>query len=198
MPITQERILSLLAAAVDYQQALERYWIIAQSTRQRVGAGQLTPQQGFDLLAIETRPEWLLQHSYDSPAVIKLEQLHFKREAKRNTRKAAKARENRDADKRGEPRPDRGNGREYGILGAGRTVLEKNLQLAPDPNILLRAAQATQSKPKPNYSNTDADQISADTELDFGTPPVAPAVKGFFDQLDENGNRRSPDLPSKS
>ncbi len=192
MPITQDRMLSLLAAGEDYQQALERYWVVAQSTRQRVAAGQITAQQGFDLLAIETRPEWLLKYPYDSPAVLKLEHLHFKRESKRNKRKAEKARENRAAQHAGELPPDRGDGREFGRLGAGRTRLEQDLNIQPDANILLRGT-ATSLTIEPTVvrvvKNTDGEQVQSDTDLEFGeacpSPEARAAIDKFFAEQDE-------------
>lgn len=120
MPIKQDRMLSLLAAARDYQLGLEKFFEMGQDIRGRVANNELTAKQALDLLIPGIRPELLLRFPYESPTVIMLESRHFAKERKRNERKAQKLRENRQAARLGLPRPERGNGAASGPQGAAR------------------------------------------------------------------------------
>lgn len=178
MPITQDRMLSLLAAAQDYQDAMNRFFALAESTRLQVEVGSLTLDQGFTTLAISLRPELMLQFPFQSPTVIRLEVAHFTRERKRNERKAEKARENREADRHGLPRPLRGDGGQSGILGGkpGMRDRQRRLVIQPDPDVtfsrpatLASPGEAT-AQPKPETQqtlrNSDSTQVGPDSDLD--------------------------------
>ena len=142
MPITQPRMLSLLGAARDYQNSMERFFAVAQETRARVEQGQITVQEGFDLLAISIRPELMLEFPYESPAVIRQELQHFKRESRRNENKARKLRENRAAARLGLPKPQRGDGREHGWKG-GKAGGRAQFGLTTEP----QAARTANTQP---------------------------------------------------
>ena len=113
-------MLSLLGAAQDYQLALARLIEEINQQHAKCMSGKITAEQALIYIAINARAGLMLRYPDQSPAVIKLESVHFAREKRRNIRKATKLRENRIADKLGAPRPIRGDGREYGKYGGSK------------------------------------------------------------------------------
>lgn len=164
MPITQPRMLSLLGAAQDYQQTMDKLFELVQETRARVESGEITLEQGFNLLAVQIRPELLLQFPYQSPVVIQQEIAHFKREARRNARKAQKLRENRQAARLGLPRPERGDGREHGWKG-GRSGGRGQFGLGAVP-----VPSQVQSPVTGFLQSTDHLQPGLESELELDQP----------------------------
>lgn len=174
MPITQSRMLSLLAAARDYQQALARVTDYIDQSINDISRGRKTPEQALNSILANSRPGLLLMHPTESPTVLQLETVHFTRERKRNERKAEKARENRMAQYLGVPKPNRGDGREFGRLGSAksRQVLGA---IAPDPTATSPASTGHRlddvvpavQPAVPQHKSTDAQQIQADSELAF-------------------------------
>jgi len=124
-------MLSLLAAAQDYQTTFERFFQTIQNTRDLVLTGQLDPSTAIQSLALNARPEFLLQFPYDSPSVIRLEVKHFAKERRRNDRKKQKLRENRVNAAMGLPTPDRGKGGDHGWKG-GHGAGTAALNITPD------------------------------------------------------------------
>lgn len=171
MPITQSRVLSILGAAQDYQQAaLQIIDFIAQQV-DNVQSGKLTAEQAFRLIAIDATPQLILKYPNESEQVLRDELKHFRRHVRENTRKAEKMRINRECDKLGIPRPDRGDGR-AGALGVLRDRQRVEAELfaprperAPDPRTPGGMWAAEQSKVKRD--------VTAEDELTFDTEPTA-------------------------
>lgn len=189
MPITQSRMLSLIGAALDYQQAMDRFFELAQTLRADVQSGGKTEAEAFNILAINLRPELLLNYPLDSPLVIRLEQEHYRRESRRNARKAQKARENKAAAQAGLPPPARGDGSYQGQYHRTRTKLP-GLPAVPTLNSALRTGQgravqahaenapAVQPSTRAQLADAGLDD-QAELEEDFGEagqgPDSAPA-----------------------
>lgn len=126
MAITQARMLSLLAAAQDFQQALAKITDQCDVIRAQLTSGLITEAEALEQFKLHTIPMLALQFPMESPAIIKLETAHFAREARRNERKAEKARENRAAQRDGLPKPDRGNGAQFGKLGSNSRGINRS------------------------------------------------------------------------
>ncbi len=192
MPITQARMLSLLAAAEDYAQAMNRFARIANITKARVESGQISPESAFDLIAVESLQS-LLEHPMESNTVIKMERFHFNKEAKRNARKAEKMAENRAAKRLNSPKPNRGDGGYFGRMGAGRGSFKPPVNVVPDPDLLGAAVKPAEEKLIQMLSkSTDAQQVSADSELFPSEPDEAgkAAALGFLENLERQEEYR--------
>lgn len=180
MPITQDRMLSLLGAAQDYQNTMERLFALGQETRARVESKEISLEEGFNLLCLTVRPELMLQFPYESPMVIKTESIHFAQNYKRNRNKALKLRENRQAAQLGLPKPYRGDGREHGKRG-GRTGGDRKQFLVAQPQVsrsteigkpsMEHTASTARISPVPSLHSTDHLQVAAESDLDFDLQP---------------------------
>lgn len=84
MPITQSRMLELLDAAHDYQQALQQVAEFVEQQQRHVEAGRITPEQAYQQIAIAVQPSFLLQEPVLSPTILILEAKHFKAFRKKN------------------------------------------------------------------------------------------------------------------
>lgn len=118
MPITQARMISLIGAALDYKQALDQLVELVQSARQ-------SPDPGLRLLSFApgAHAEFLLKSALQTQLVIALESTHFRRESRRNAKKAANLREDREAERWGLTKPQRGDGGSHGGKGKARARL---------------------------------------------------------------------------
>lgn len=199
MPITQSRMLSLLAAAQDYADAMERFWSICTETRNRFQQGEITAAQAVDLMAISIRPELMLQFPYQSPTVLKLEAKHFAMEKRRNERKTEKARENRERAAMGLPPPNRGTGKEHGWKGGSRRggAPIHPLSIQPDPEasmptrVRVREEGVRSAPPPKHLSELEALALAGlnetgDLEADFGGSQEVPVEE----RLDEETLRQ--------
>lgn len=197
MPITQARMLSLLAAAQDYQQAFQTIMEKAEHIRSYLLARQITPEQACEQYEKATLPLLLLQYPYDSPVVLRFESLHFAKEKKRNDRKAAKARENRLADSTGQPRPNRGDGRQYGYLGGPKEVQRQKHQITIEPSIAATAPLSSQlltRQYKPQVLHEEPVQrVVIDPDAGIGEQELfeeESAVEHVLGTLDEETKRK--------
>ena len=200
MPITQDRMIALINSGLDYKQAYESARASIEQHFSAANAGEEDWIIALHTVWERTKPSVVLQ-STNSAVVLAVEHQHFKYFRNRNNYAAKEAKKYR----------DRLAAR---VASADITTIpaQPPAQLNTPAAIAARKAAhtATTAQPEPVHApkgfnqSSDSVQINPDSELDFGpaavqpTQSVAPAVKGFFDQLDENGNRRSPDLPSKS
>lgn len=112
MPITQARMISLIGAAQDYQQALARLAERIEQYGLDTERGTISHRQALEILRLESQPHLVLSFPLESPVIIGTEAKHFKLNGRRNARKAANLRENREHEKLGLPKPDRGDGRQ--------------------------------------------------------------------------------------
>lgn len=186
MPITQARMLSVLAAARDYQQALNRVGDYIEQSLLEHEKGRLTIEQCITRILTHSRPSLLLAHPEQSYEVISKETAHFSRERRRNERKAEKLREDRMDKALNRPKRNRGNGAEYGILGAAKALPVLG-HIEPDPTL----SQPAQTGYKLDFPD-ELDVMDGEEQLDQ-TPPMDETTKlqidEFFGSLDENGNR---------
>ena len=86
MPITQDRMLALIAAGEDYQQALAQARELITTNRNRVLDGQISPQDAINLLSQFIVPELLLKSPSRSESTLYIERKHFNSNAARNER----------------------------------------------------------------------------------------------------------------
>lgn len=164
MPITQPRMLDLLDAAQDYRQAVSQIIAIARDENTRVSTGQTSLKDSFEYLVTNMNPLLLLKEPTKSEITIILEAKHFKKFREQNIRKARKLRENREADRLGEPRPNRGPS------SAPQSISEINECPKKSLSIQLK------SKPKHGQMENDPDAGLVDQELDIGDTTVQAAV----------------------
>lgn len=176
MPITQSRMLSLLAAAQDFEQGFNTIIEQGEQIRRKILLGEITPQAACEAYAKATMPLMLLRYPYESPVVIRLETVHFARERKRNDRKAEKLRENRLAEVEGKSRPVRGDGRQHGYIGGSTEMKERKRVLNIEPSINATAPRSGQilgrvEMPNQIPDGSDGQQVQADTGLEFDYTP---------------------------
>ena len=94
MPISQARMLALLSAAQDYQQALTEVGERALANTKFVADGMLSPADVVAGLPRQLKPENLLRSPIESAAAIAREASHFNRQTiQRNNRNARKRRQ---------------------------------------------------------------------------------------------------------
>lgn len=97
MPISQERMIALTNAALDYQQALETFRNFILSTANKVQSGVVTPLDALNQIITLSNPQQLLA-SAQSITIIALESRHWHKNAKRNI-----AERNRQRKRKGSP-----------------------------------------------------------------------------------------------
>jgi hypothetical protein len=90
MPITQNRMLALISACQDYQQAL-----LELGQRLITALGEGTPET---LEPLAEQPQLLLRRPVETTTTLRLEIAHFKRNERRNVRIAEKMRRKRRAE----------------------------------------------------------------------------------------------------
>lgn len=106
MPITQSRMLDLLHAAQDFQQAFDDMFRYIGQQRERVEQQQITKEQAFDNLAFQVKPEYMLSRPMESPVTVLLETKHFSMFARKNEKSAKWQRSKREALAIGAPPPE--------------------------------------------------------------------------------------------
>lgn len=177
-------MLSILAAARDYQQALSRISEYIEQTIKDLDQSKLTPEQAVTRIFAHSRPGLLLLHQIKSSEVIHNETVHFTREHKRNERKAEKLREDRINAALGRPKINRGDGREFGKLGAAKSKPVLG-QIEPDPGV---------SQPAKGYqldfdeSNLEIDEAPDSIPVPDMDATAQSNIAGFLDNLDTDGN----------
>lgn len=93
MPITQERMQSLILAARDYQQALQQACALVKSARQAAYTSSDAALAEIEKLAGIIFESGLLKQPLTSHSTILLEEQHFKKEASKNNYRKEKMRE---------------------------------------------------------------------------------------------------------
>lgn len=82
MPIKQDRVISIIAAAQDYQQALTR---LVGYVQDATGPGAFgTAQERLDILSSQAQIIILLKDPLHSAGILEAERTYFKRNARRN------------------------------------------------------------------------------------------------------------------
>lgn len=173
MPITQDRMLSLIGAAQDYEQALTGLVETINSFHTRALRGELSVEDALSSLAANSHPGMLLKYPLDTPVVLRIEATHFAREKRRNARKAEKLRENRMADFYNQPRPQRGHGAEHGRKGASGAAAASR-QTIVAPSFHKTAGHRYPEKPEPvsSWASQVPDPDAAlGAELDLEAEP---------------------------
>ena len=105
MPITQQRLLNLLAAAQDYQSAVFDACHIARRERDLALAGQQSAEAALSNIALFLgEPEGLLRNAAGSATAIALERSHFTTSrVKDNERERARVARRRAAQQANQP-----------------------------------------------------------------------------------------------
>lgn len=106
MPITQSRMLALIDAAQDYQQAWRKIVNFFNSREQAIGLGQTTHERAWNELYLHIQSTMALERPITTTETIARETEHFRHASKRNKRSAAWQRKKRDQqDGEGQSRP---------------------------------------------------------------------------------------------
>lgn len=92
MPITQQRMIELIHAGEDFQQALTLAESLVQSAYSRASSGQTTHQAELDQLGAQIVASLLLRDPIDSASALAVEASHFRRVQKHNSRAARQQR----------------------------------------------------------------------------------------------------------
>jgi hypothetical protein len=96
MPITQERMIDLINAGLDYQEALqEAERIIKREIRAFYDSNMADPKYHMDNLLLLITEAGLLKRASKSMAIIQIEQRHFRQNKHRNERRKNKLRDKR-------------------------------------------------------------------------------------------------------
>ena len=178
MPISQNRMIALINSGLDYKAAYE-------STRAAIEQHFAAANEEEEDWAIALHTVWehtkpsIVVQSTNSAVVLAVECQHFKQFRNRNNYAAKEARKYRDK-----------LAARVASEAAGITPNEGPAQLnTPAAKAAQRAS--IQAKRKLNHGfaqSTDEDQVQADSDLALGETDKA-SVLGFFDGLDENGNK---------
>lgn len=88
MPITQPRMLSLIAAAQDFRDGLFKLCQTIHAQAYSISQGQKTPSQAMSELTALAMPQYFLDDPLNSAAIVETERKHFQRVAKDNRRAA--------------------------------------------------------------------------------------------------------------
>lgn len=95
MPITQPRMIALLNAAIDYQQAFDAAVGLLERELQRAIDGKLTWEGAARNMELMVKHQGMLTHPIQSYSIIQVERAHWRSHARRNINAA-----NRQAQKR--------------------------------------------------------------------------------------------------
>jgi hypothetical protein len=95
MPITQPRMIALLNAAIDYQQAFDAAVQFLQRELQRAERGQLTWEEAARNMELMVKHTGMLTHPIQSYSIIQVERAHWRSHARRNINAAERQREKR-------------------------------------------------------------------------------------------------------
>lgn len=90
MPISQARIIALINAGTDFEQALYTAVRLIQSECANHKAGRVAAEGALSNIRNMIQPVGLLSNPLNSPKILALEKRHFEQNARRNNRAAAK------------------------------------------------------------------------------------------------------------
>ncbi len=153
MPITQNRMLLLLKAAQDYQQALESVIENLNQQSHMVSTGQRTLESAWELAVIGINPIILLSDPVQSAKTIMAEAIHFNANHAQNVKKAEKA------------RISRAKANPFAKLAnTAPTRLDKPV-IFKDPNIDRK------------YTSSDRIQVQSNTSLEFGQSEITATMQ---------------------
>jgi len=205
MAISQYRMIALINAGADFEQALARaihqsnmYWNLASK-------GQMTWQEAFTLANSILSTAALLSHPQESSKILALEKTHFIREAKRNDRSAAKSARKRQA--QGKAHRQQNYGRETTFIqhakqaslapdsiGRESAILGSALQMALQSE-LMSTPEHPLGQAKPGYLVNPYDPIEED-EIDFDSfgKSISPEARAMAEAL---GKYEAQDNPSE-
>ena len=95
MPIKQERMIALIRAGEDFQQALRKLRAMIVSASTSAAGGGLPPATALQNLEIMSQEAMLMDNPVESVLTLREESQHFAKRAARNSRDAAKQRRKR-------------------------------------------------------------------------------------------------------
>lgn len=85
MPITQSRVIAIISAALDYQQASTAFTAVIRQQGRHVASGRMTPAEALEaILAYAEQPTGFLQRPIESATTIAVEHRHFTSHARAN------------------------------------------------------------------------------------------------------------------
>lgn len=108
MPITQQRMINLINAASDYEQAFNQAVSIISRINKQARDNQLSIPEALLEIDQAIRHVGLLVHPIDSSKIIALERAHFKSVARTNDKAANKQERKRRAEGRGQRQQNHG------------------------------------------------------------------------------------------
>ena len=89
MAILQSRMMAVINAGLDYQQALETILERFRLNKERISQGRMSYQQAYEDFESIASTRILLQRPTQSPTALAVEHYHFTRNARRNAKVAA-------------------------------------------------------------------------------------------------------------
>src|SRR5258708_19099946 len=95
MPITQDRMIALLNAGIDYQQAFDRSIEILKEEFEKGENGEITWEQAAWNMHILVSPTGLLAKPIQSYSIIQVERAHWRSNARRNINAAKRQEQKR-------------------------------------------------------------------------------------------------------
>lgn len=95
MPITQDRMIAVLNAAQDYEQALQRAVALIRTHAQQAKDGVITWQEAMENTVMLVSAQALLTRTITTNKTLGAERQHFKAFARRNERSAKRMKEKR-------------------------------------------------------------------------------------------------------
>lgn len=105
MPITQPRMIALINAATDYQQAFDFFTTAVRDAAARCRESPDNAHGELANLALMADPKEMLKRAVESAVTIALEHRHFKTHGARNRAEAKRQARRRGADERQTPAP---------------------------------------------------------------------------------------------
>jgi hypothetical protein len=159
-------MIALLSAAQDYRQALSTFIDLVRTNDNKISEGEISQGEAYQQAIANASLSILLREPITSSSTILLEAQHFKHARSRNIRKAEKMRENRAAERAGEPRPDRGQSRgllfpEFGAISPEELDAKRTEWLAR------RQAPASPASAKDVRGRVEADPNYEEAEIEI-------------------------------
>lgn len=129
MPITQPRMIALLNAAIDYQQAFDAAVGLLERELQRAISGQLTWEGAARNMELLVKHQGMLTHPIQSYSIIQVERAHWRSHARRNINAAQRQAQKRASQGGGVKRPQRTGPRtQFVELPAARSTAPDSME----------------------------------------------------------------------
>lgn len=176
MPITQNRILALIDAARDYQQAWRKAVQFFAGQASAIQAGLTTHEQAWAQLAIIMQSHIALESPITTTETLARETEHFRTAFKKNIQSAKWQRTKRGLNPQA---------KEYGLDSTQQAKQKSKHFSNPIKQPGTGPEPETKPEPEPEIKmiseSTDAQQVNADSDL-FSEPELSPETRAKIDR----------------